>query len=316
MSEPRTLPPRRVRRFLVGATASGKTAVGFALARIAPAELVSMDSMLVYRGLDVLTAKPSAAERAACPLHATDLVDASGSFSVARYLEVAEAAEREIESRGRAPVFVGGTALYLKALTHGLFEGPPSDPELRRELTERAEREGAEALHGELQRIDPSAASRIHPRDRKRVIRALEVFTATGEKISELQREWTLSAGFPRIAVGLRVPREELARRIGERVDRMLAAGLVDEVRAARERGLSREAREAVGVKEAEAVLEGRLDFASARAEIVRRTRELARRQATWFRSFPEIVWVDADETRTPDAIALDVRRTLELAPP
>lgn len=304
---------RRARRFLIGPTASGKTAVGFALARIAPVELVSMDSMLVYRDLAVVTAKPEVHELAETPLHAIDLVSAAEPFSVARYLAEAERAEREIEARGGVPVFVGGTALYLKALTHGLFEGPAPDAELRRALSERADREGDAALYADLERIDPGAASRIHPRDRKRVIRALEVFEKTGERISELQREWTLSGGFPRILVGLRVPREELARRIAARVDAMLERGLVQEVVAAMARGLSSEAREAVGVREVEDLMGGRLDRSGCRDAIVRRTRDLARRQGTWFRSFEEVRWVEAGEGRSVGEMAGEVKRVLEL---
>src|SRR5262245_52237619 len=304
---------RKARRFGGGPTGLGKTAVAFALARIAPVELISMDAMLVYRDLAIVTAKPGPAERAEHPIHAIDLVASSESFSVASYLEEAERAELEIEARGRVPVFVGGTGLYLKALTHGLFEGPPPDPELRRSLTERAEREGDEALYAELQRVDPSAAAKIHPRDRKRVVRALEVFVKTGERISELQREWTLAGHFPRILVGLRVPKEALARRIAARVDAMLVAGGAEEVRAASAKGFSREAREAVGVKEIAEWNAGAIDRATCRERMIQRTRLLARRQATWLRSFEEIRWVDAGDALALARVAAEVKRVLEL---
>lgn len=317
-AEPRT-PHRQARRFLVGATAAGKSAVAFEIARRTrgrrdPVELISMDSMLVYRGLDVVTAKPTAAELAETPIRCMDLAEPREAFSVARYLAAAEEAEAEILARGSVPLFVGGTGLYLKALTHGLFEGPAADPALRRELAERAEREGAEALHRDLARIDPAAASKIHPRDRKRTIRALEVFAATGEPISKLQREWTLSLGFPRIVVGLHVERDELHRRIAQRADAMLALGLVEEIRRARDGGLSREASLAVGVPEVLRHLAGETSLAACRDEIVLHTRQLARRQATWFRSFPEAVWIAAGEGRSAGEVAEHALRALELA--
>ncbi|MBL8696129.1 MAG: tRNA (adenosine(37)-N6)-dimethylallyltransferase MiaA [Planctomycetes bacterium] len=312
---------RRVRRFLVGPTASGKSAVAERLVLDAPAgappiELISMDSMQVYRGLDILTAKPSPQERARAPILGLDLVEPSESFTVARYVTLCEEWERAAHERGATPIFVGGTPLYLKALTHGLFEGPPADPALRRELNERAEREGDEALHADLLRVDPAAAARIHPRDRKRIVRALEVFAQTGERISDLQRQWTLSHGFPRVLVGLSVPRDELHRRIAARVDHMLSAGALEEVRRiSAAGGFSREAAAAVGVSELLDVLLGQASLEEARETMIRRTRELARRQGTWFRSFPELHGIDAGAPRSIAEIAQEARRSLELIP-
>jgi tRNA dimethylallyltransferase len=272
-----------------------------------------MDSMLVYRNLDIVTAKPTKKELASAPLAAIDLADTNETFTVAKYLEEAETNEKRILESGRVPLFVGGTGLYLKALTHGLFEGPAADAKIRAELTARADAEGVESVYADLLRLDPAAASRIHPRDRKRIIRALEVFTLTGEPISKLQREWTLSLGFPRVLVGLRVERDDLHRRIARRVDAMLDAGLVDEVRRAREVGISREAGLAVGIPEVLAHLEGKTTLRECRDAIVLHTRQLARRQATWFRSYKEVIWIDAGEGRPVEEIAAQAVRTLEL---
>jgi tRNA dimethylallyltransferase len=319
MTPSRADPDERVpaRRFLVGATATGKTAVALELARRlrepASVEWISLDSMLVYRGLDIVTAKPSAAERAHCVLHGLDLAAPGEGFSVARFSAFARDCERQVLDRGRIPVFVGGTGLYLKALTHGLFDGPGADARLRAELEARAEREGAGALHAELTRVDPDAAARIHPRDRKRAIRALEVYAATGVPISAHQREWRGGSPAAHRIVALGIDKGELHGRIAARVDRMFDLGVVDEVRRARDAGLSREARLAVGIPEILAYLDGAMAEAECRAAIALHTRQLARRQATWFRRFPEIQWIEAGGGRPIEEVARDVGRALGL---
>ncbi len=265
-----------------------------------------MDSMLVYRGLDVVTAKPTAEERRAAPIHGLDLVDPSEPFSVARYLETAEALERAIEARGHAVLFVGGTSLYLKALTHGLSDLPGADPALRAELEERGAALGSPALHAELAAADPEAAARIHERDLRRIVRALEVHRAAGRPISSLQREWAGRPGAPRRIVGIRVDRETLHRRIEARIDVMFERGLEEEIRRVAAGGFSREAAAAVGVAEVRALLSGAIDRSECRARMVRRTRTLVRRQETWLRSFPEVRWIDGGDGREADAIAKD----------
>jgi tRNA dimethylallyltransferase len=176
--------------FLTGATATGKTAIALALARALDAEIISLDSMAIYRGMDVGTAKPTPEQRAVVPHHLIDILEPDEEFSVAQYLEAAHAKIAEIRARGREPLFVGGTPLYLKALLRGLFEGPPANWELRQEIEREVAEVGSAALHARLEQVDPLAASAIHPNDTRRLIRALEVYRATGQPISHQQIEF------------------------------------------------------------------------------------------------------------------------------
>ncbi len=281
---------------LTGPTGSGKTELGLRLAERLGAEIVCMDSMTLYRGMDVGTAKPTAAERARVPHHLLDVLDPWESASVAWWLERAAECCREIEARGRRVLFVGGTPLYLKALLCGLFDGPPADPALRARLESEAAKDGRPALHARLAAVDPITAARLHPNDVRRVVRALEVWELTGRPISGWQRQWS---GVRRQESGVRsqaervlwldMPRDVLYARINERVDRMLAAGLVDEVRALRAlpRHLSREAAQALGYKELFDHLDGRATLDEAAERIRTRSRNLAKRQLTWFRHLP-----------------------------
>jgi tRNA dimethylallyltransferase len=282
--------------YLTGATASGKTAVGMALARAIDAEIISLDSMAIYRGMDVGTAKPAPEERAAVPHHLIDIVEPHEEFSVAQYLEAAHAKIGEIRGRGREALFVGGTPLYLKALLRGLFEGPPANWELRREIEREVADVGSAALHAHLEQVDPLAASAIHPNDTRRLIRALEVYRATGQPISHQQLEFDEArpAEACRVFV-LRRPREEQHARIDARVEEMLERGLVDEVRRLTSNGrqLGRTALQAVGYREAMDFLRGAYDEATMTARIKTRTRQFAKRQGVWFRSLSECRWVD-----------------------
>ncbi|HKB16597.1 MAG TPA: tRNA (adenosine(37)-N6)-dimethylallyltransferase MiaA [Planctomycetota bacterium] len=310
--------PRLRYRFLLGPTASGKTGVALEIARLAPIEAVSMDSMQVFRGMDVGTAKPTAGERAALPHHALDLAEPGEPFDVARYLAAAESAAEEIAARGKVPLFVGGAGLYLRALTHGLMAGASADPALRESLHRRAEAEGGAALHRELAEIDPVAATRLHPNDVKRVVRALEVFRLTGSPISVLQRDWANPrTERDRILVGLRLDRDALHRRIARRVDAMLAAGLVEEVARIRDGGgFGPQSSQALGYREVLDHLAGRLSLADCRLAVIKATREFARRQMTWFRSYPDLRWVDVGEDDLPSAIAPRVAHKLEIPAP
>src|SRR5260221_572017 len=252
--------------YLTGPTASGKSAVGLELARRIGAEIISLDSMAVYRGMNLGTAKPSAAERTLIAHHLIDIVNPWEDFSVAQYLDRAHEAVREIQSRGRQPLFVGGTPLYLKALLRGLFSGPAADWNLRSELAEIARQEGSAGLHRRLAAVDPAAAAKLHPNDTRRLIRALEVFQRTGRPISEQQQQFNKpSTGEPPTVFVLDWQREQLLRRIDDRVEAMFAAGLVDEVRGllATGRPLSRTAAQAVGYREVFAHLDGKYDLAS-----------------------------------------------------
>jgi tRNA dimethylallyltransferase len=281
---------------LTGPTGSGKTRLGIELARRLGAEIVSLDSMAVYRGMDVGTAKPTALERRLVPHHLVDVLDPWESSSVAWWLDRAAACCRDIARRGQRALFVGGTPLYLKALLRGLFDGPPADEQVRTRLAEEAARLGTPALHARLAGIDPAAAGRIHPNDLRRIIRALEVWELTGRPISSWQTQWrpggaseTDGGGRPRV-LWLDLPRAELYARIDARVREMLAAGWVEEAQALRAlpRPLSREAAQALGYREVFAYLDGSATWEETVVRIQARSRQYAKRQLTWFRHLPE----------------------------
>jgi tRNA dimethylallyltransferase len=282
--------PFRNALVLTGPTGSGKTHLGLELAERLGAEIVSMDSMALYRGMDIGTAKPTPAERRRVPHHLLDVLDPWESASVAWWLDQAATACRTIEARGRQVLFVGGTPLYLKALLHGLFDGPPADPGLRQRLTDAATQEGPAALHARLAAVDPDTAARLHPNDVRRVVRALEVWELTGRPISGWQTQWRTrrtpgEEGPPRV-LWLDLPRSELYARIDARVRTMIAQGLVEEVRAL-PRPLSREAAQALGYKEILDHLVGRCGLEDAIRLIQTRSRQFAKRQLTWFRHLP-----------------------------
>jgi len=287
---------------ILGCTAVGKGTLARAIAGRLGAEIVSIDSMKVYRGMDIGTAKPSAEARAAIPHHLIDVAEPWEPFSVARFIELADRAVGEVHGRGRPVIAVGGTLLYFKCFYQGLFAGPSADPAIRAEIRRRAEVEGIEALHAELARIDPEAAARIHRNDLRRIERALEVHRLTGTPISVLQREWdSQSIRRPEwdwVLIGLRRPREVNNRRINERVRRMVAAGLVEEARRlwADPRGLSDQARQAVGYAELFEHFEGRMSLDEAIERIKINTRHLAKQQRTWLRRLERVNWIDVEE--------------------
>lgn len=292
-SPPSPSTPELARRcwFLTGATAAGKTRVGLELAERLAAEIISLDSMAIYRGMDVGTAKPTAEDRARVPHHLLDLVDPTEEFSVSQYLDLAREKILEIRSLGREVLFVGGTPLYLKALLRGLFEGPPADWEFRRAVEAEAREVGVEALHQRLALVDPLSAAKLHPHDLRRIIRALEVQRLTGQPISHLQLEF--DEGRPveecRVFV-LQWPRAELHERINDRVDRMFAEGLVAETQTLLDNygALGRTASQAVGYCEVIDHLAGKRSLADTIEAVKARTRQFARRQETWFRSLSE----------------------------
>ena len=278
---------------LVGTTASGKSAAALALARrCGDVELVSVDAMQVYRGMDIGTAKPTAAEQEDVRHHLVDVADPDEDFTVARFQRAARAALADIDARGRRAVLVGGTGLYLRAVVDGL-EIPGQFPHVRAELD--AEPDTA-ALHRRLAGLDPVAAGRMEPGNRRRVLRALEVTLGSGRPFSSYGPGLDAYAPVPFVLVGLRVPPEVVAARIVARYRAQLAAGFVEEVKAlaARPRGLSRTARQALGYKELLAHLDGELSLDDAVDLAVRRTRRFARRQRVWFRRDPRVHWLDA----------------------
>jgi tRNA dimethylallyltransferase len=293
--------------YLTGATAVGKTAVGLALAQRLGAEILSLDSMAIYRGMDIGTAKPTAEERRVVPHHLIDIVEPSDEFSVASYVDAAAEAVAKLRERGKEVLIVGGTPLYLKSLLRGLFAGPPADWPLRREIEQELEQVGEAALYERLKQLDPIAASNIHPHDTRRLIRALEVLRATGVPISHQQTQF--EEGRPadecRVFV-LRRTRAEQHARIEKRVDAMLDAGLIDEVQRLTSGGqeLSRTARQAVGYREALEHLAGHYDRNTMAERIKARSRRFAKRQGTWFRSLSECRFIDIAGEVDASAIA------------
>lgn len=301
-----------------GCTAGGKGAVARALAERYGGEIVSVDSMKVYRGMDIGTAKPPPAERERIPHHLIDVAEPSEAYSAARFVEAADEAVAGIHARGRPVIAVGGTVLYLKCWYQGLFEGPSADAELRAALRRRMDAEGAEALHAELARVDPAAAVRIHRNDARRIERALEVFQLTGAPITDLQRQWD-GAGIRRPQwdwrlLALRREKESASRRINERVRRMLAAGLVAEARRlwSDPRGLSVPARQAVGYAELFEHFSGRLTLDEATERIKINSRHLAKHQRTWLRRFAALRWIDVTDGDTVETALPRVLHALE----
>jgi tRNA dimethylallyltransferase len=284
---------------IVGPTASGKSALALELARaLGDVELVSVDSMQVYRGLDIGTAKPSAAERAAVPHHLIDVADPDDEWSVARFQQEARAAVADIEARGKRALLVGGTGLYVQAVIDPLTF-PPEDRAVREALLARPD-----DLYADLVRLDPVAATRVEPGNTRRIARALEVIEITGRPFSSFGAGLQTFAAtvFPVRMAGVWLPREVLNVRIAARVDAMYAAGFVDEVRALQARGaLSRTAAQAIGYREVLAALDGdgvdgNMELDAALDAVVVRTRQFARRQRMWFRRDPRIAWFGASE--------------------
>ena len=288
---------------ILGPTASGKTDAALAVARAVGAEILSVDSMQVYRGMDVGTAKPSPDERREIRHHLIDVAEPTEPFTVARFIETADAAIVDAAARGVPLAATGGTPLYYKALFEGLFEGPGADEAVRARLRALPD----EDLARRLAQVDPDAAARIHPNDQKRLVRALEVYELTGKPISSFQTAWLAREWRHRAAwVGLDWDREALNRRINARVKAMIAAGWVEEVRRllATYGALSRTAAEATGYRELIDHLAGKLSLEDAVEQIKIATRQLARRQMKWFRRFREVKWVKGDQPA--EAIAVE----------
>ena len=278
---------------VVGPTASGKTGLGIDLATALDAEIVSADSRQVYRHMDVGTAKPTPAERARVPHHCLDMVEPEEAFDVSRFRGAAAEAIAGIRARGRQALVVGGTGLWLRVLLQGLCDAPPETPELRAVLRVFAERDGVATLHGWLERLDPTAAARIHPNDTVRIVRALEVALSSGRPLSAWQAEHAFAyAPYDALVIGLALPVAELDARIAARVDAMLAAGFVAEVAALAARvPPETTAWRAVGYREMRDHVAGLTSLADAVAATVRATRQFAKRQRTWFRRDAAIVW-------------------------
>jgi tRNA dimethylallyltransferase len=283
---------------LVGPTATGKSILALYLAQRFRGEIISADSVQVYRGLDIGTAKPSEEDRRRVRHHLVDILDPDEGYSAASFRQQADQVICELHKR-KTPIFVvGGTGLYLKALTRGLFRGPAANPELRLALQEKAKREGSEVLHQELRELDAEAASRIHPHDRFRVIRALEVHCLGRKPISHFQKEHGFrEAPYDVLKIGLSCDRDDLYRRVELRADRMMELGWVDEVRSLLLRGYGPglKSMQSLGYRHILAYLFGDLSLEEAVRVIKRDTRRYAKRQITWFKADPEVLWFHAD---------------------
>jgi len=287
MMKPRVL-------FLVGPTAIGKTDIALQLAAKINAEIISCDSMQIYKGMEILTSKPALEVRKKIPHHLIDIVSCDKEYNVSKYRLAAIRKINEIIKRGRVPLFVGGSGLYMSVVIYGIFKAKTEDKDIRQRLYKEAQDSGAHKLYDKLMKVDPRAAQKIHPNDIKRIIRALEVFELTGKPISQLQATRKgLADKYDIKILGLDMPRDELYKRIDERVDEMFKRGLVEEVKKLLKLKLSQTARAAIGLNEIKGFLEGLYDLEEAKKLMKRNTRQYAKRQMTWFRKDRRIIWID-----------------------
>lgn len=285
---------------LLGPTAVGKTAIAIQLAQRLNAEIVSVDSRQIYRKMDIGTAKPTLEEQQAARHHLIGCVDIGEPFSVAAYQSLADAAIADIQNRGKQVLLVGGAGLYFRAIVDGLFDGPGADSSLRERLEQEAAQLGVNILHERLRACDPTSAARIHPNNVVRVIRALEVYELTGTPMSEHQQQWhPEKQRYPFTAFGLTMPRARLYRRIEQRVDVMLANGLIAEVESLLAAGYARDtvALQSFGYKELIAYLAGNCTYMEAVAQLKQNSRRFAKRQLTWFRKDTRIEWLNLEST-------------------
>ena len=282
-----------------GPTAVGKTALALELAEKFNGEIVSADSRQIYRDMDIGTAKPTIAEQERVRHHLIDVVSPAEEFHAARYIELAEAAINDIISRGKKVFLVGGTGLYIKALTEGLLDAPGADSELRKSLHERAEREGSSILHAELEQVDPDSAQRLHPNDLIRIVRALEVYSQCGKPLSVLQEEHGFrEEQFITLKLGLDCERELLYERIEKRSEQMFELGLLEEAQRLLDAGYDPDLKilRTIGYRQAFAFLRGVMSREEALEDLKRATRRYAKQQLTWFRKDKSIIWLESSD--------------------
>lgn len=303
---------------IMGPTASGKTAAALHIARHLPCEIISVDSALVYREMDIGSAKPSLTERAAVPHHLIDILEPTASYSVMQFRQDAIALVADIHARGKLPLLVGGTMLYFKALRDGLDDLPQADPALRAALDRDIAAHGIQALHARLAVLDPITAARLKPADSQRIQRAMEIITLTGQPMSSLlARASKIALPFTLLPIALEpCERSVLHQRIADRFDQMLQAqpGLLDEVRALRARGdlhAGLPSMRCVGYRQAWDYLEGSIDLATLREQGMAATRQLAKRQLTWLRSMPDRISVDCLAPDAADQVLQQVKAAL-----
>lgn len=302
---------------ILGTTASGKNRLAIKVAEKIGAEIISMDSMKVFRGMDIGTAKPSRDDQSRVRHHLIDVVDPWEYFSVKRFVDLADQAVTDIHQRGKLAIVVGGTMLYFKAFYEGLFEGPSADPEIRTKIRARAESEGTAALFAELRQIDPVTADRIHENDLRRIERALEVYYQSGQTISALQEQWGQQIRRPDwhwLLVGVRRENENNSRRINMRVKEMVEAGLVEEAKAIFEHpnGMGEQASQAVGYQELFEHFRGDcpLDYAIEQVKI--HSRRLAKHQRTWMRRLANVNWIEVSKTHKGGVVMYEVIEMIE----
>lgn len=300
---------------ITGPTATGKSDTGVHLAELVGGEIISADSMLVYKGMKIGTAKPSSAEMRGIPHHLIDIVEPGQEYSVALFQKQARAIIADILERNKLPVMVGGTGLYIRAVIDNYdFTSAGGDDRFRENLIRESYNKGPESLHRRLSEVDPQTASNLHPKDSRRVIRALEVYNLTGRPISSYQRAKKDQPLYGLHMFGLTMDRQKLYRRIEQRVDIMLAAGLVDEVRGLLEQGHPRElnSMRGLGYKEIAAYLTGEISLERAVEILKRNTRRFAKRQLTWFRRDSRIEWLDVCRYKNHRAVAEEIIRRIE----
>lgn len=286
---------------ICGATGIGKTSVGIELAETLGGEIISADSMQIYRYMDIGTAKPTPAELTQVPHHMIDIVDPDEDYDAVRFARQARDRVAEIAKRSRIPFIVGGTGLYIKALLHGLFQSKPIAAEIRNRLKQEAEENGSQALHERLQKLDPDTAGRLHPNDSYRIIRALETIESTGKSISELHQEHGFEDDpFDALKIGLQMDRQKLYARIDQRVDLMTEAGLVDEVKKLLDMGYTPELKsmQSIGYRHVTEFLHKNLPWDECVRTLKRDTRRFAKRQFTWFGADPQIQWFAPDRLK------------------
>jgi tRNA dimethylallyltransferase len=302
---------------VLGATATGKSALALAIAERHGGEIINCDSTAVYRGFDIGTDKIAAADRRGIPHHLIDIAEPTDDYTAAQYARDAAAAIRAVHGRGRLPILAGGTGFYFRALTRGLFPGPGRDAALRQRLESMAARRDVTFLHRLLRRVDPESALRIQPRDLKRLVRALEVYFLTGKPLTAHFAD--TQSPIPDVAIlaiGLRLPADEISRRVTRRVDEQFARGLLDEIRALLARGVPAAARPFGGLVYRQAMehLHGVRDEPSTRALIAQENRRYARRQLIWFRKEPNLSWFDGpgESAATIDAVQRAIAERLQ----
>jgi tRNA dimethylallyltransferase len=293
------------RILILGVTAGGKGKLAFELAKKINAEIISIDSMKVYKRMDIGTAKPSKDAQKEVKYHLIDVIEPSESFSVDAFLSLTDRAVKEIEAKGKPIVAVGGTAMYIKALLYGIFDGPSTDENIRLQLKQQISQIGLAALHKKLTEVDPAAAERIHPNDEKRIIRAMEVYELTGKPISEFQQQFASPPKTDWLVLGLQRAKTDASGRINERVKKMIDAGLVDEVKAllAEPKPLSMQARCAIGYAEIIDYLDGKETLEKSIEKIKINSRHFAKAQRTWFKTFRFVNWLDVQENDSVEKV-------------